>query len=132
MKRSAYILAALVALSAWADEWTFVWTPSPSASAAGYLLVASTNTFNGTNHRAAQLSADVGTNLTATVQTTNAGPWFFAAAAYDSNRVVGPLSAELMIAPPPAPESVSIVIQRAPTVDSTNWQDVGFFRLKIK
>lgn len=110
------------------QELRLAWQPSPDA-VAGYILHASTNSFATTN--ASALRVDVGTNLTASVQATNAARWFFTVTAYDTNRVESARCPELMVQFFNPPAGLGVVIQHTAQLESTNWQDVGFFRLKI-
>ncbi len=123
-----FALLLLATAVATGQELRLAWSPSPDP-VAGYILHAGTNSFTRTN--AAALRLDVGTNLTATIQVTNAAIWFFAATAYDSNRVESARCPEIMVQFLNPPAGLGVVIQHAPTITGTNWQDVGFFRLKL-
>lgn len=122
------LLLLLTLAMASGQELRLAWQPSPDP-VAGYILHAGTNSFATTN--ASALRVDVGTNLTASVQATNAARWFFTVTAYDTNRVESVPCPELMVQFSRPPSGLGVTVQHAAQLESTNWQDVGFFRLKI-
>lgn len=140
MKRHSYtnglICAALLALgvvcvavSASAQQMRLAWDASPD-SVSGYRIYAGTNTA-ATN---ALVKLNVGTNLIAAVDGLAAGNWTFWATAYTTNGgFVESLPSNLVFVrvPPPPAKLVTVAVQWNGSVVSTNWQDAGFFRLKL-
>lgn len=120
------VLAAGVASAA---QLRLAWDASPDA-VDGYRIYAGTNNA-ATN---ALVTVNAGTNLTAAVDALPAGMWTFWATAYRTNvGFVESLPSNLVFVSVPAPPAklVTVAVQWNGSVVSTNWQDAGFFRLKI-
>jgi hypothetical protein len=129
------LLLTLAINSCLAGTVTLQWDASVSTNVAGYKLFASTNLLNNTNYTKANVIVDVGTNLIASVSTDKVGTWYFGAVAYGysgTNKVESNLSNILPLTwPAPPANAVMLVPQYIETLGSTNWQDLGFFRLKL-
>lgn len=129
MKRLIVIPILLWVIGAPASPVTLAWDASPDA-VAGYRLYAGTNSA-ATN---ALVTVNAGTNLTCAVDALPAGPWTFWATAYTTNGgFVESLPSNLVFVrvPPPPAKLVTVAVQWNGSVVSTNWQDAGFFRLKL-
>lgn len=120
----AFILSAVCALAA---PVKLQWSASPDASVAGYYLYGSTNSLAGTN--APLLRVDAGTNRTATVDCGDGGTWYFAATAYDSNRLESARCPELAVAFPRPPAVIAVLAVESGTLPGTNWATA--YRIKI-
>ena len=113
---------------------TFAWTASPDGTnVGGYFLYGSPMvTFLGTTN--AQVKVDAGTNTQCSIANTNAGQWYFGVTAYpigtNYNESVLSNILPVYFARPPA-NFYFLVPQYIATLGSTNWQDLGYFRLKI-
>lgn len=120
------------ALSGFAAEVPLTWSPSVSTNVQGYFIYAFTNAvFNATNKPA--IKVDAGTNLVARVDGLTPGLWTFAATAYNTQKVESDFSNTVTTEVLPAPGQMRILtVQYDATLTTTNWQDVGFFRLKIR
>ena len=124
------LCVVLLWLQAGSQEVHLAWDASTSTNVI-YRIYAGTNSVASLTNALVVVNAD--TNLTATVQLTNAGRWYFVATAVEatsglesepSNEVV----AEVPVPPPGNLRTVHI----EHTITLTNgWNDVGFFRLHI-
>ena len=135
MKTFLILLLLPLAIAANAATVTFGWDPSPSTNAAGYTFYASTNNFAIGWSTNSPVKVDAGTNTIFTLSCTNAGHWYFSVTAYGqdgTNRIESDLSnvLSLQFAKPPT-NFYYLVPQYTATLGSTNWMDLGFFRLKI-
>jgi hypothetical protein len=131
MKPTLTLLLTLAALTSFADpgEIKLAWNASPSANVTGYFLYAHTNALTDTNF-SYTIRADAGTNLTATIQNIASGQWYFAATARDTNGVESLLSNVLPYEIPKPPANMrTVILQYSGSV--TNFQDVGFFKLRF-
>jgi len=109
------------------------WDPSPSPGIAGYTLYAHTNSLaTGTNLATAPVRVQT-TNLTVTVQFTNAAPrWYFVATATSTNGLESVPSNELIVQSPMPPANMrTLALEYIPQITGTNWSDVGFFRIRL-
>lgn len=129
--RSLVTTLALTSSLAHAASVRLTWNASP-APVSGYYVYGFTNaTFNVTNVPA--LKVDVKTNLIAEVSELNPGIWTFAATAYDANKVESDFSNTVTVEVPQPPAFMrTIALQYSAQLPSTNWQDTGFFRIKIQ
>jgi hypothetical protein len=121
----------LVCLAAWAGHAQSIplgWDKSPSPGVTNYVLYASTNAPLNVANAVTRIC--VGTNLTATVQDLQPdAKWLFAVTAQ-----VGGLESDfsnvLTVQVPTAPKNMrTVILQYSNTL--TNWQDVGFFKLRL-
>ncbi len=130
-----FLGALLAATAARAGTVTLAWDPSPDASVAGYFIYAATNDLAATNLAAAPIRVDARTNTVCSVDVTNAGLWTFVATAYaltGTNRIESDPSNQVSVRFPWPPARMAVLVpQYAATLGSTNWQDLGFFRLKL-
>jgi hypothetical protein len=100
--------------------------PSTNYTVTNYVLYAHSNLVAKTNY---SVRLSVGTNLTATVQDTVPGRWWFAATAV-AGGLESDLSAMLIAEVPVPPANMrTVVVQYGGTL--TNFYDVGFFRLRL-
>ncbi len=129
-----WLCAAAAPAAAPAATIPLAWDASPDSLGPNgtnitYVLYAHTNSISVTNIAATAVRVRIGTNLTAVVEITNAGRWFFVVTAardgtesVQSNQVIWEI-----IAPPPNMRTV--FLQYSGTL--TNFYDVGFFRLRL-
>lgn len=80
----------------------------------------------------ALVRVNVGTSLAATVTNLVAGRWQFMAVSQAGGLTSEPSDILLVEIPQPPPAMRLIVPQWSATVAGTNWQDVGFFRIRIQ
>ena len=135
LRLCAFALIALTGFSARAAEAKFAWDyPGLTNNLVGFKLYAHTNSLAaGTNLPAALVKVSVPfTNLQATVQFTNALRWYFIVTSIDRIGLESVPSNEVIVeAPDPPPNARTVAVQYVPTISGTNWQDVGFFRLRL-
>ena len=134
MKTSLSILCILcVSALSQAHAVTLEWDPSPDAWVAGYRLYASTNSVAVHQLTNAPVRVDAGTNTTAQLTNLTAGlTYYFVATAYTADGAESlPSNEVLWRVPRPPAQMRTIIVQWSGQVLSTNWQDVGFFRLKL-
>lgn len=118
-----------LAASLWAV--TLEWDPSPDA-VSGYRLYASTNSVSVHRLTNALVKVDCGMNRVCTLSNLVSGvTWYFVATGYTTNAESLP-SNEVIYRIPMAPVQMrTVIVQWQGTVVGTNWQDVGFFRIKM-
>jgi len=124
MKAVAALL--LIALTAAAGTVRLAWMASPDA-VQGYRIYAGTNSPLTITNAVGVL--DVGTNLTATVTTTNAGRWYFIATAYDANKIESVPSNELTVNFLSAPRSFGVLSVESSVTLTNGWSE--FYRIKL-
>ena len=113
---------------------SFGWNASPDGTnVGGYFLYGSTNQawLVTTN---TQIKVDAGTNTQCSIANTNAGQWYFTVTAYPAGtnyNESGPSNILPVYFTRPPPNFYVLVPQYTATLGSTNWQDLGYFRLKI-
>ena len=130
------LLLALFAVAAQAADLTLAWNPSPSPGQIGYYIYAGTNAVSKTNY---VRQVDVGTNLLCSLRDIDAGEWHFIAVAYQTSTngtniatIESDPSNELtVLVPNPPTKLITVAVQYNATLATTNWQDMGFFRLKV-
>jgi hypothetical protein len=112
-------------------SWTYPTNALPSLSR--FLICADTNQSN-----ARQLTTnilvrlDVGTNQSCLV-TNLTSTWYFWAFAKGTNGLLSESSDVVsLLSPTPPPGLFILVPQYSATVLSTNWKDLGFFRVRIE
>lgn len=131
----AILVLLALSFSANAGTVTFGWDRSLSDSVGGYILYGSTNLLTNTNFHSSPVSVDCGTNTICSLASTNLGQWYFAVTAYawdQTNRMESDLSNILPLRFPSTPSNfVFLIPQYTATIAGTNWQDIGFFRVKI-
>lgn len=119
-----------LAATAFAADLHLAWD-APPAPVAGFKLYISTNELSDATLGTNTLSLDVGTNLTVTLTNLPVGKYWLAASDYDSNGVESTLSNVLQVEVPEPPNNLrTLVLQASFDLTSTNWQDLGFLRLK--
>ena len=126
------ILASILFLAALNAEASFLRLAWDASATPGceYVLYASTNELTQETYRDATVRVPCGTNLTATIEGIVVGEWSFAATAVKDG-AESDLSNVVVTEIPPAPGTMrTVVVQYGGTV--TNWQDVGFFRVRIE
>lgn len=105
---------------------TLEWDPSPDAWVAGYRL----HWGNASSNYIA--SVDVGTNTTCTLTNLQPGRYYFVATAYTADGQESLPSNEVAWSVPSPPMNArTVIVQWTGAVATTNWQDVGFFRIRI-
>lgn len=122
----------LLAPSVFGAHVTLGWSPSVSTNVQGYCIYAFTNaTFNATNLPA--IKVDAGTNLVAHMDGLTPGLWTFAATAYNAQKVESDFSNTVTTEVPEPPKVMrTVTLEFNSSLSTTNWQDVGFFRIRIK
>lgn len=130
MKWSALIFFGTCCLCS-AASLRFTWDVSPSAAVTGYYVYGFTNAvFNTTN--APALKVDVKTNLVAEVSELKPGLWTFAATAYNADGIESDFSNVVVTEVPKPPALMrTVTLQYTATLPTTNWQETGFFQIKI-
>lgn len=130
MKRS--LILCLVTTSIFlglASDVKLTWDASPSSGVTNYVLYAHTNSFPVTNRFSAIVRLNVGTNLTASVESLKPGQWSFAATAMLDGLESDLSNILVMEVPKPPGNMRTVVVQYSGTL--TNFYDVGFFRLRL-
>jgi len=124
------LILLLLPLAACAQEVRLAWDASPSPGV-HYRLYAGTNSVQGLTNALVVVNAE--TNLTATVEISQAQRWYFVATAVDTaSGLESEPSNEVMVETPAAPSNMrTIHIEHTITL-SNGWNDVGYFRLKIQ
>lgn len=133
-ERSRKRLAAAAALMLLAGlcmgaDVKLAWDASPTEGITNYVLFAHTNAINQETYRSAVVKLNVGTNLTCTVEDPVPARWWFTVVAQKDgleSDISNVIDAEV---PSPPAHMRTVVMQYSGTL--TNWQDVGFFRLRI-
>lgn len=127
---SGFILLATFSLGLLASDIRLTWNASPTPGVTNYMV------YGWTNMPPSNLPAfkiDVGTNLTAVVGDLTTGTWRFAVAAATQQGVESDFSNIVIAEVPEPPAQLRIVLlEYNASLTSTNWQDVGFFRVKIQ
>jgi len=112
---------------------TLEWDPSPDAWVAGYRLYASTN--SATQHQLtnALVKVNCGTNTSCTISNLTGGrDYYFVATAYTADGQESLPSNEVIYRVPfPPPVLRTVYVEWTGVLGATNWQDVGFFRLRM-
>ena len=127
MKTTLAILALTATILA--SDIKLAWDPSPDVGVTNYVLYAHTNTFPVTNKLSAAVRLNVGTNLTASVESLTPGRWSFAAVAMMDGAESDISNIVQVEVPNPPVNMRTVVIQYGGTL--TNFYDVGFFRLRL-
>lgn len=134
------LILALLLLSQLSPAVTLEWDKSPDAWVSGYNIYAGTNSFYGTNGVALPLTnyvvkVNCGTNTLCTLSNLLSGTFYFVATAYVADNQESLPSNEVIYTVPKSPESPgslrTVIIQYSTAINTTNWSDVGFFRVKI-
>lgn len=115
------LLAGCIARAA---DVPLAWNPVDTPGA-GYVLYAHTNALSLSNHL---VRVFVGTNVTGRVEDLRPGRWQFGVTATKDGLESG-MSEILNVEIPKTPDSMRVVVQWSPNL--TNWQDVGYFKLRI-
>lgn len=116
---------------------TLQWDPSPDN--AQYYLYAGTNSFYRTNTPLPLTNyvakVNCGTNLTCSLTNLTPGKiFYFVATAYTNNLESLPSNEVIYVTPNiPAPPGGlrTVYVEYSGEIVSTNWQNVGYFRIKI-
>jgi len=120
----------LLACSLFAGEVKLAWTASPSTNVTAYLLRAAKQTM--TTNAPPAVVVNVGTNLTATLVSTNAGRWYVDCRARDALGLQSKSSNELILDIPESPGQLRVVVLQATATLTNGFSDVGFFRVEIR
>ena len=115
----------MLALSSSAGTVRLTWDASPDAGVIGYRIYAGTNSPLSTTN--AICMVDAGTNLAATVTTTNAGRWYFIATAYNRDAESVPTPELAVTFPSPPSRLATLAIEGS--LSGTNWMQL--YRLNI-
>ena len=123
------MLVSLVGLQAMASDIRLAWDASVTVGITNYVLYAHTNVLSQSNYKAAIVRLNVGTNLTALIESIQPGRWSFAATAM-MDGIESDLSNVVNVEVPLSPRNMrTVVVQYSGTL--TNFYDVGFFRLRL-
>ena len=113
-----------------AVDLTVSWEPVADDSITNYVIYASTNELTAANFRtAAQARFDAGTNTERVLQTVQPARWYFGVTVVSDTGIESDLS-NVTIAVVPHPPAHVALVQYAPTLTSSNWENIGFIRLK--
>jgi hypothetical protein len=119
----AILAFTVTALAADPGDVSLSWNPSPTPGVTNYTLYAKTSATN--------IAVNTGTICTATLRDIKAGIYTFTATAWkDGTQSVPCIPLVVEIAEPPVGLR-TVVVAGAPILSSTNWVDMGFFKLKI-
>lgn len=137
MKRDAIILAIFfglcLLLAQLAKGVTLVWDPSPDSWVAGYCIYASTNSVQEHHLTNASVKVDCGTNTS--LEITNligGGDQYYVATAYTADGQESLPSNEVVFHIPFDPPVLkTLYVEWSGTVPTTNWQETGFFRMRV-
>ena len=113
---------------------TLAFDPSLGTNSGGYYLYGQTNGFdaNPTNLHSSPLVMDLGTNTEVSFIVTNSAKWWFAVTAHDPNGLESDVSNILPVYFSPPPTNLMVLVpQYIATLVGTNWQDIGFFRVRL-
>lgn len=127
-KVGAVAALMLLAVTCLGGDVRLAWDASPTEGITNYVLYANNMIFS-TPSPTNLVHINVGTNLTCTIEGLDPGRWYFAATAMkdglesDISNVI-----EVEVPAPPA-NMRTVIVQYSGTL--TNFQDVGFFRLRI-
>lgn len=117
------IALLLTAISGYAADVNLQISPSPTQGVTNYTVYAKT--------AGATIAIQTGTNLTTTLISPQPGSYVLYATAWKDGIESGPSpTLNVEVALPPAGLK-TVIIQGAPFINATNWQDVGFFKIKI-
>lgn len=129
MKSLFTLIASCFASLCIAAEVRLTWSSSPSPAVTGYYVYAFTNSIADKP----AIKIDVGTNLIASVESLRPGIWTFTATAYTAEKIESDFATPITTEVPPSPAQMrTITLQYNTDLSSTNWQDAGFFRVKIQ
>jgi cytoskeletal protein RodZ len=128
--RHIILILLLFPLAVGAQEVRLAWDASPSPGV-HYRLYAGTNSVQGLTNALVVVNAE--TNLTATVEISQAQQWYFVATAFDpSTGLESEPTNEVMVETPAAPANMRTIHVEHTIAITNGWNDVGFFRLKIQ
>lgn len=137
MKTLLLFLLAIANASAAGQSLRFTWDASTSRTnmPISYKLYAHTNDFTFDNRTNATVKVNAGTNLTVAVTDITPGTWTFKVSAYNTtNLIESDLSLPLVATLPVYPAAnLRLIVEAIPTINlTTNWTDVGFFKLRVE
>lgn len=116
-------LLAVATIGADGADIRLAWDASATTGITNYVLYAATTT----QTNIARLN--VGTNLTARVESLQPGTWLFSATAMKGGVESDPSNILIVEVPQPPRNMRTVVVQYSGTL--SNWYDVGFFRLRL-
>jgi hypothetical protein len=128
----------MLGFTAWSAPITFTWDYDKPHEIDGFFLYAHTNGVVAAKD--AKVIVNTGTNQVVSVDQFTPGRWTVWATAYTVGTnengtnfyLESDPSKSLLIRVPAAPTNMATVaVQWVGTLASTNWTDMGFFRLKI-
>jgi len=105
------------------------WDASPTPGVTNYTVCAGTNAITFDN---ALVRVSTGTNQTVSVSNLAPATWQFMVVAQKDGVVSDPSNVVVAEVPRPPATMRTVIPQWSGTVASTNWQDVGFFRVRIE
>lgn len=123
---AALMLLAVTCLGA---DVRLAWDASPTEGITNYVIYAHTNAITQETYTNAVVRINVGTNLTATVEDPSPARWWFTVTAMRDG-LESDISNVIEVEVPAPPSGMrTVIVQYSGTL--TNFQDVGFFRLRI-
>lgn len=126
--RKLLVIICLTALPLLASEVRLAWDASLTQGVTNYVLYAHTNDLAAVSLTNALVKLNVGTNLTARVESLVPGRWWFGATAMKDG-MESDLSNTISVEVPRPPRNMrTVVILSSATV--TNWTNI-FFKLRI-
>ncbi|HMP83909.1 MAG TPA: hypothetical protein PKA41_14515 [Verrucomicrobiota bacterium] len=123
------LLLCAFALNAAAAQVKIAW--DASATNVTYVVYASTNSF-ASGIIEPQVRVNVGTNLSFTADFPMRGRWYFVVTAQRDHVQSLPSNELIVEAPTPPANTRTLAVEYTPVITGTNWQDAGFFRIKIQ
>lgn len=125
MKTAFTLLVCMLAIAGRAADVSLAWNPSDTPGAS-YVLYAHTNALSISN---SLVRLFVGTNTTGRVEDLRPGRWQFGVTA-TKDGLESAMSEVLNVEIPKTPGLMRTVVVQWST-NLTNWQDVGYFKLRI-
>lgn len=123
-------LLCLLAQQVLATDASLAWSPSPTPGSTNYVLYASTNGLDYVTRSNALAKVNVGLQNKITLYDIAPGIWTFAVTC-QKDGLESSFCTPLVVEVPQPPVGLrTVVIEN--TINLTNWNNVGYFRLKIQ
>lgn len=127
----ALLVALLLTIPCLAADIPLAWdVPLASDGLSGYFLYAATNAITATNFHSAQIRLPIPLTNGVVLTSIKPGTYWFTVTAVQTNTLESDPS-NILVAqvPNPPPNLRTVTLQYSNTL--TNWQDTGYFRVKI-
>lgn len=129
MKLALSLALCLLSIPVRSGDVPLAWD-CPTNDLSGFVLYASTLPLNATNLQSATVKLPLPPVTTVTLKDVRPGFWWIAVTAICTNSLESAPSNVLIAEVPVPPSNLrTVVLQYGATV--TNWQDVGFFKVKL-